>query len=499
MSIRLRLTLWYSAVVGVTVVALCVAVYVLVHYVLFTNEKNDMRALAHQMYSELHIRISWNPFLGTLVVPDLPAMDEFRYSGYFLQVVDYRGNIRQKNINGELPLPPAILEGGKLEQPMYMESRVGQSDLLIFNLPIMPADRGGNTMYLGLLQVATVIDDVEQMLGYLRTVLTLTALAAIAMASSLGWFMARKALQPIEVIINTAENISKAEDLSRRIHNDGPPDEIGRLIGTINNMLERIQAAYGELEDAAQAQRRFVSDASHELRTPLTTIRGNVELVEKMWNRWRDEGVLKEVDQEQYELLLESVRDIASEAKRMSRLINDMLMLARADTGQKMKKERIQLLPLVEEVVRKAAHLPRKAEWVVGDLSPLEGAVIVGDEDAIKQLLFIFIENAFKYTQEGEVELSVLTTEDGANYGFRIRDTGIGIDKEHVPHIFDRFYRADPSRGETSGTGLGLSIARWIIDEHHGSIEVLTRKGEGTSFIIWLPAAGKEAEPHPIT
>jgi len=485
MSVRLRLTLWYSAVLGVTVVALCIAVYVLAQYVIFTNEKHDMSELAQSVDREVTVRIGWNLFLGPTVVSEFPAVDKFKYSGYFLQMVDNNGRIRQQNFSGgNLPLPNGIAEGQRLTQATFTEAVIGQDEMLIYNYPIVKGD-----VYFGMLQVATLIDDAHAVLSNLRRMLTLAALAAVALASTLGWFLARKALQPIEVVINTAQQIGQAEDLSRRIDYGGPPDEIGRLIGTINNMLARIQSAYTELEEAAQAQRRFVSDASHELRTPLTTIRGNVELLEKMWKRWREEGSLREVDEEQSALLMESVQDIAGEAQRMSRLINDMLMLARADVGYKMKKERIEILPLVEEVARKAAHLPRRAEWIVADLSPLRGIHIVGDEDMIKQLLFIFIENAFKYTPSGEVELSAVVMADRSSIGLRIRDTGIGMDKEEVPHIFERFYRADPSRGETEGTGLGLAIARWIIDEHEGSIEVLTRRGEGTSFIVWLPAA----------
>jgi two-component system OmpR family sensor kinase len=495
MSIRLRLTLWYSAVLGVTVVAFCIAIYFLVSFVLYNGEKQDMQALANQVDKEITVHIGWSFFFGPRVVPQFPALDEFGYSGYFLQMVDDEGRIRQKNIRGELPLPSGLTESKRVQAPMFMERKVGTTTLLVYNMPILlTVDASTQKVYAGLLQVATTIDDMERTLAYLRTVLTVTALAAVALASTLGWFLARKALQPIELVIDAANAIGEAQDLSNRIEYGGPLDEIGRLTGTINGMLTRIQSAYGELEGVVQAQRRFVSDASHELRTPLTTIRGNVELLEKMWHRWRTDGALRDISEEQSALALESVRDITGEAERMSRLVNDMLMLARADTGQKMRKAPVELLPLVEEVARKAAHLPRTAEWVVAELSALRGVYVAGDEDALRQLLFIFIENAFNYTPAGEVELSAHKTEDGSSVGVRIRDTGIGMDKEHVPHIFERFYRVDTSRGETSGTGLGLSIARWIIDEHGGSIEVLTRKGEGTAFIVWLPASEKDEE-----
>lgn len=129
--------------------------------------------------------------------------------------------------------------------------------------------------------------------------------------------------------------------------------------------------------------------------------------------------------------------------------------------------------------------LPRTAEWITGDFSVLNGVYINGNKDYMQQMLFIFIENAFKYTPEGQVVFDAFIYKN--QVGIRISDTGIGMDKEEVPHIFDRFYRVSQSRGVTEGIGLGLSIAKWIIDELEGSVEVVTRLGEGTTFIIWLP------------
>ncbi|MCI3919619.1 ATP-binding protein [Paenibacillus sp. TRM 82003] len=489
MSIRTRLTLWYSAVLGVTVVAFCIAIYALVSFFLYNGEKREMESLSRQVRSEINLRVGWSFFLGPRVAVEFPELDEFGYSGYFLQLVDREGRVLQRTTRDMLPIPSGAANGDEMKEAFFMERNVSPYTLLIYNEPIFVPTSAQTTEYAGFLQVATTMDDLHRTLANLRSVLTLTALAAVALASTLGWFLARKALQPIEVVMRSADSIGQGEDLSHRIEYRGPQDEIGRLTGTINGMLSRIQSAYGELEEAVRSQRRFVSDASHELRTPLTTIRGNVELLEKMWRRWREQGALRDIDEEQAALALESVRDIAGEAERMCRLVNDMLMLARADAGHKMRLERIELSALVEEVARKAVHLPRTAEWIVGDLTAIRGAYVVGDADMLRQLMFIFIENAFKYTPSGEVELSARTSADGASVGLRFRDTGIGLDKEQVPLIFERFYRADASRGETSGTGLGLSIARWIIDEHRGSIEVLTRRGEGSSFIVWLPIA----------
>jgi signal transduction histidine kinase len=274
---------------------------------------------------------------------------------------------------------------------------------------------------------------------------------------------------------------------------------MGQLTDTLNNMLGRLENTYNVLDDAYKAQRRFVSDASHELRTPLTTIRGNIELLERMWlpaletaEAAGESGEHAELDRadgdlQRVMLTREAMQDIAGEAKRMSSLVNDLLSLARADAGYAMEKTVQPLLPIVEDVARRAQLLPRTAEWRIGDLQSLEGVEVLAHADFLRQLFFIFVENAFKYTPSGYVELRAMRSADQA--GVVIKDTGIGMNSAEIPHIFERFYRADESRGQTSGTGLGLSIAKWIIDEHGGSVEVSTREGEGSTFIVWLPVA----------
>jgi two-component system OmpR family sensor kinase len=152
---------------------------------------------------------------------------------------------------------------------------------------------------------------------------------------------------------------------------------------------------------------------------------------------------------------------------------------------QILEKEPVALEVMMMEVARRASFLPHQAEWLAGNMAHLNGKYVVGNKDYLQQMLFIFIDNAFKYTPAGEVSLDSVFYQN--QVGIRISDTGIGMDKDEVLHIFDRFYRADESRGITEGIGLGLSIAKWIIDEHDGSVEVVTRQGEGTTFVIWLP------------
>ncbi|MBP1993460.1 sensor histidine kinase [Paenibacillus eucommiae] len=483
MSIRLRLTLWYSGILAVTLLLFGIGLYLFLHYYQYNTLEKDLADNGRTTFSRIQKNLGISLKTGLVLGLELENRD-FYSTNTFLQLYNVQLNTVHQSVilqyyGVKLPIR---LDRFKEEKEFFVKEKLEGQDLLIYNIGIFDQPDG---KLLGVLQTAIPIGKYEMFFERLQYILTFLALLTILLAASLGWFLARKALMPIDQVIEAANRIESGHDLERRILYDGPRDEIGRLTDTINGMLSRIQVIYSELDEAYRAQRRFVSDASHELRTPLTTIRGNVDLLEKMWKMSLDNNKL--ADPQQMELSLEAMQDIAGEAQRMSRLVNDLLALARADAGFQMEKVPLEMKPLIEEVVRRAQFLPRRAEWIVEGLEVLEGTIVEGNRDYIQQLLFIFIENAFKYTAEGVVRLDALRSD--TQIGVRIADTGIGMDKEEVPMIFERFYRADPSRGQTAGTGLGLSIAKWIIDEHNGSIEVTTSKEKGSIFVIWFPAA----------
>ncbi|KQX51795.1 MULTISPECIES: sensor histidine kinase [unclassified Paenibacillus] len=484
MSLRLRLTLWYSGILALTMLLFGIVLYFFLNYFLYDQIRQDVKREAQN--TSLRIQKSFALSQKGLVVDLELESRDFYSTNTFLQLY----NVALKKFNRSanlqiydvsLPLAKNTIDKLSSEDGFFEKTKVLGQDFLIYNQAIRSDDQN---QLIGVLQAAVPISSYEKTSVTLGYTLMIWALLTIIVAASLGWFLARKALKPIERVIDAANQIGSSDDLEKRIHYDGPLDEIGRLTETINGMLSRIEITYLELDEAYRAQRRFVSDASHELRTPLTTIRGNVDLLEKMWKQTSGSTELATPDQMQ--MSLEAMHDIAGEAQRMSRLVNDLLALARADAGVLMEKKPVEIMPLVQEVVRRAQLLEHTADWQVGDLDALEHAVVQGNRDYLQQLLFIFIENAFKYTPAGTVRFEASRTD--SFIGIRITDTGIGMDKEDIPHIFDRFYRADLSRGLTSGTGLGLSIAKWIIDEHGGSIEVTTRKDEGSTFMIWLPA-----------
>jgi two-component system, OmpR family, sensor kinase len=498
MSIRLRLTLWYSSLLTVALAAFSILVYSFV-------QNNTMSELRNQL-----LRTADNTKVQLTHDVDLRGSipREFDVNSIYIQLVSYtqyvKGEVNSKTQNMLAgPTRDEITFSFPEQTSVEMEGRfvtikINNAPILIYEKPVFFQDT-----VVGLVQVGTFTGREEQLFTQLRTILWFSGIAGIITAFFLGMFLSRKALSPINRVTVAAERIQTGSELGLRIPREKPNDEIGRLTDTLNEMLSGVERAYKNLEESNTAQRRFVSDASHELRTPLTTIRGNVDLLEKIWLIDDKRSNRLEVDEDQaaieknilsvmerQQMSLESIRDIADEARRMSRLVNDLLALARADAGYSIEMENISLRALTEEVARRASFLPRKAEWAVGPLDALDGVEVKGNRDYLLQLLFILIENGFKYTPTGVVRLYAV--QSGEFVGLTVADTGIGLRPEEVPHIFERFYRADVSRGETSGTGLGLSIAKWIADIHHAKIEVKTKHGEGTAFTLWLPITTRQ-------
>ncbi len=498
MSIRLRLTLWYSGLLAVTLVAFGVVIYGIVQNNTMSSLKDQLRRISEE--TQVRGRVGQGVNLSGVL---RSAID---YNSFFIQIVNYIPTItgvvddKTPNMRSSTNRPELTFTFPKQNEVRHGEYAFVKREIegipfLVLENPIMYNDE-----VVGLLQVGAWTGREEQLLHQLRSILWFAGAAGLIAAFLLGMFLSRKALMPINRVTEAAERIQSGSELSLRIPREKPNDEIGRLTDTLNAMLSGVERAYKNLEDSNAAQRRFVSDASHELRTPLTTIRGNVDLLEKIWvggeaePREDTENVasttLVLTDEEKRGMSLESIRDIADEARRMSGLVNHLLSLARADAGYVMEMGDVELLPLAEEAARRAAFLPRKAEWAVGPLDLLSEVKVRGNRDYLLQLLFILIENGFKYTPFGVVRLYAARRDNAI--GLSVADTGIGIALEEVPHIFERFYRVDVSRGETSGTGLGLSIAKWIADMHHARIEVQTRLGEGTVFTLWLPVQREE-------
>ena len=296
---------------------------------------------------------------------------------------------------------------------------------------------------------------------YLAMRLLYVDIIGLLFAALIGMYISRVMLRPVRKIRETAERIS-VEDLSQRIEISGPDDELKELSITFNSMIDR-------LEQSFEQQSRFVSDASHELRTPISVIKGYANLI----NRWGKDDP---------EILQEAVNNILEETDHMSVMIKNLLFLAKSDQHRNhVQKQPMSLNDAVADIARDLSVTDEKIK-VSADLSD-EDIIINGDPDLIKQMLWIYTENAMKYSGDDKVIAYKVYRKD--NYAcVSVRDNGYGINEEDLPHIFDRFYRVDKSRNkDIPGNGLGLSIAKWIIEIHSGKVEVKSIVGQGTEFI----------------
>ena len=342
-----------------------------------------------------------------------------------------------------------------------------------FGLIVTPEQRwrvyvlplGQNGTDAGYLETLTPLGRLDESIRIYRLILIVLGLAGLSAALIGGWAIAGGALRPIARMTSTASTIAHSRDLSHRIASPRHHDVLGRLATTFNAMLASIEAAYG-------AQQRFVSDASHELRAPLTAIQGNLELLRRHPDMPGPDHA-------------EALAEAEREASRMTRLVADLLVLARADAGVKARRDRVDLDAVALDAFRTARQLASGQQLL---LEPFEPAAVVGDEDRLKQLLLILLDNALKYTPAGgRVILGLRRC--GTAVEILVQDTGVGIAAEDLEHVFERFYRADPARSrDAGGSGLGLPIARSIAEQHGGTINLTSQAGQGTTAVVRLPA-----------
>ena len=287
----------------------------------------------------------------------------------------------------------------------------------------------------------------------------------LVVASFGGVFLARRALSPIDNITRTAGQIS-ADDLSQRLDLLLPDDEVGRLARTFYEMIAR-------LDDAFRRQRQFTGDASHEPRTPLTVIKGEIDV-----------SLQKDREPQVYRQVLLAVNE---EVDRLIRLTGSLLTLARADAGQiPFAIEDVDISEVVTGAAEQVCSSARD-KGVVLNVDPGPPLTLRADEDLLLQLMLNLLDNAIKYTAAGG-QMTVGWSMNGPQVELRVRDTGIGIAREHLPYLFDRFYRVDQARSRAQGgVGLGLAISHWITQAHGGSIDVESGPGEGSTFTILLP------------
>ena len=443
MSLRLRLALFGAAVVALTLVLFGALLYGLLSRSAASNQDDALRGRAREAVSSLNAASDVPPR-----APVAPA-DLRTSNDVFVEVFDssWTAVYSTAQLNGSPPAPSARLRVAVPEVfGGYFDT---DSGFRYFGLPF-----NGGFVVAGQ-STRVVQSNLSGVVGFLIISGIPTLIAALAAS----WLVAGRALKPLKDVAGAADEIGRARDFGRRLPGRRSRDEVALLSTSFNRMLDQLQ-------DSFESQRRFVADASHELRTPLTTIQGNAGLLAR--GPALSEGVRAA-----------AAEDIAAETARMTRLVDRLLTLAKADAGLALTLAPIDLSPVVVEVCRQArtVHTELDLHSTVAD------ATIAGDEDAIRQLTWILLDNAFRHARS---RLEVRLSTDGPWARLTLSDDGSGIAPEERERVFERFYRADKARFEP-GAGLGLSIARWIVEQHHGRILAGEGPGGGAAMYVDLP------------
>jgi two-component system OmpR family sensor kinase len=455
MSLRLRLTLLYGSLLGGVLLIFGALVYWLLSILLINQIDKTLAQEADQLVERFKVN----------------AVNEIdpRSVSNFMSAENLIFQVWGSNSTLQMARPavwqtPLDDFGRRAGKPYFNSTSSNKTHIRVFSMPLK-TERGP----VGVLQVAQNLALVDVAQRTLASVLVMLALMSMVLAGLAAWIATGRALSALATVTRVATQITRADDLQRRIPLTGPAeDEVGQLIQAFNQTLERLEKLFN-------AQRRFLADVSHELRTPLTVIKGNVGLMSQS-------GAADE----------ESLESINTEVDRLSRLVGDLLLLAQADSG----KVRLDLHPVELDTILLEVY--NQMKLLVGGrieihLSEIDQIPISGDRDRLKQVFLNIIGNAVDFTPSGgQVSLSLRRVGEQAQ--IMVSDTGPGIPAEDLEHIFERFYRGEKSRKRAKGTGfgLGLSIAYWIIRNHQGNIEVHSQEGKGTTFCIWLPTRQTE-------
>ncbi|MCL5429313.1 MAG: HAMP domain-containing histidine kinase [Chloroflexi bacterium] len=459
MSLRARLTLFYTVVLGAVLVLFGLAVYGLVSVVQLRQVDATLERTARDLILVTRINDE-----GDFVLSERVSLD----SSVIVQIWDTNNRLVGLTPSAEPDSPlrqPLDSTNFSATLPVYNSVTVGGVHFRVLTVPLYTQGTP-----IGVLQSGTSLTILDALRDEIVRYLVVLSLIAVILAGMFGLVSGRRALSPLAAATDTALQITRADDLSKRIPTRGiVDDEVGKLITAFNDTM-------GRLEKLFATQRRFVADIGHELRTPLTVIRGNIDLMRRV-------GIEDE----------QSLHSIELEVDRLSRLVEDLLILAQAESGKlPMDRRRVELDTLLLEVFSQAHILA--GEQVRLEIGQIDQVLVCGDRDRLKQVVLNLVANAIKYTTEGGKVTVSLSKETGQGV-FSVKDTGMGIPSGDLPHVFERFYRGDKSRSRSkdgAGFGLGLSIAYWIVRNHGGEIEVKSKLNRGSTFTVRLPLADKD-------
>jgi two-component system OmpR family sensor kinase len=460
LPIKWRLTIWYGVVLSLILVIFASGIFIY-----FKNSLQDSIDAKIRSIGEV-LSSSMTETHGASVFGNFERYLENVFGrkpkGKFIQIMDSSGRIGAKmsDIEGEtLPTSFNALERAMRGEIVYETIERTKPRLRMVTIPIMD-----NKKVTSVVQVGTSLEDFDETIRKLLLIIIISIPTSIIVTIVVGYFMAKKALKPVDQIRRAAVKISSS-NLDEKIDIGGRRDELGRLAETFNAMI-------GRLKDAFQRINQFSIDVSHELKTPLTILKGETEV-----------ALRKEREKDDYQkLLLSNLEEI----DRMSCIIDDLLLLSKADTKEiKLNIEEVALRDLIMDVCMNMKVVADKKD-VKLQISELEDVRLKGDELKLRRMLLNIVENGIKYSHiGGKVSVSSYVNDGYAKID--VKDDGIGISEEDIKYVFDRFYRADRSRKRESGSGLGLSISRWIAEAHKGSLEVKSQPAQGSMFTIKLP------------
>jgi two-component system OmpR family sensor kinase len=520
-SLRMRLLLWYGTLLAVALGLFAVLILVLTMNAIEQNVDSDVMAEARVASLNVRPELSaqppyWPPILS------LDAIDTYRDPGVVIEILDAQDKIRYRSgsdISTTIPISTNAFKTTLNGQTTWYTANVSGERVRVEVLPIHASTEetiantsgktynGSNTNIsptrnepiVGVLLVAKSLDDVDDTFSMLRTLLLLSGLTILVGVLLGGWIIASRVLHPLAEIVETARTIATATTRgsrftmpSQRVRRPRGNDEMVQVVDTFNEMLD-------SLERLTQTQRRFVADASHELRVPLTTIQGNHRFLQLYQ---------AEITSEERQSVLTEVNE---ETVRLSRLVQDLLLLARADASEttlavpeqmeslskgSTHQSPLELDRVVLELVRKLRRrLSVEGSMLKLEIGHIEPVRVRGDEENVRRVTLILLDNAIKYTptsyDEGTVARVTISLKQMDRMAVLcVRDSGIGIDPADLPHIFERFYRANRARPR-QGTGLGLSIAQTLVEQLGGCITAESIPGQGSTFKVLLPLLHK--------
>ncbi len=454
-SVRIRLTFWYAGVLALSLIAFALVIYYAAGNVFHERQDESLRSTA-QTVASAYVEELAEAHSASRAAEIVLA--ELTFPNRYVQLTDGAGRrlASSANLSGStITLPQSVLASARTQG----FSRATVNGLRVVVVPFSSD---------GFAEVAEPLSVVENGLRELRRDLLFGVPLVLLLASSGGYFLARKSLAPIASMNSQTQRIS-AENLSARLDVTDPRDELGQLATTVNDLLARLELAFNE-------QQRFIADASHELRTPLAVLRGETEVAL---------GKPRTIDEYQRSLSL-----IQDEAERLSRIVEDLFILARQPINVRaaLSKEIISLNEAVKDCARAAQVLAVQKGVRLRIENDPPSIALNGDEELIKRVILNLLDNAVKYTPAGG-EISLSLARQNGNAEIVVRDNGIGISDSDQPRVFDRFYRVDKARARAlGGAGLGLSIAQWIVEAHGGQIDVVSTPGRGSTFTVSLPA-----------